>query len=90
MCLARQERLTPFGMTRDDTDTWGAYRRSLPPDQPVIGKLPMQNIERQHLTWHTRLTRVVRQTRGFSRSTASHDVVRGVCINRDEFGRVSA
>ena len=90
MCLARQERLTPFGMTRDDTDTWGAYRRSLPPDQPVIGKLPMQRIERKHLTWRTRLKRLARQTLCCSRSTVMHDAVIGLFINRYDFGSVSS
>ena len=60
--LALQAVLKPFGMTRYYTDKWGAYRRYLPSDQHVIGKLPMQKIERKHLTRRTRLKRLARQT----------------------------
>jgi insertion element IS1 protein InsB len=87
--LALQALLKPFGISRYDTDTWGAYRRYLPPAQHIIGKLPMQKIERKHLTWRTRLKRLARQTRCCSRSTAIHDAVISLFINRDEFGRVS-
>jgi insertion element IS1 protein InsB len=86
--LALQVLLEPFGMTRYDTDKWGAYRRYLPPEQHVIGKRPMQEIERKHLTWRTRLKRLARQTLCFSRSTAIHDGVIG--FNRYEFGSVSS
>jgi insertion element IS1 protein InsB len=88
--LALQALLKPFGMTRYDTDKWGAYRRYLPPAQHVIGKLPMQTIERKHLTWRTRLKRLNRQTLCCSRSTAIHDGVIGLFINRYEFGSVSS
>jgi len=87
--LALQALLKPFGIIRYDTDKWGAYRRYLPPDQHVIGKLPMQKIERKHLTLRTRLKRLARQTFCFSRSTVMHDTVIGLFINRYEFGRVS-
>ena len=84
-----QALLKPFGIIRYYTDKWGAYRRYLPPDQHVIGKLPMQKIERKHLTLRTRLKRLARQTLCFSRSTVMHDTVIGLFINRYEFGRVS-
>jgi len=86
---ALQALLKPVGMTRYDTDKWGAYRRYLPSDQHVIGKLSMQQIERKHLTWRTRLKRLARQTLCFSRSTVMHDAVRGLFMNRSEFGPVS-
>jgi insertion element IS1 protein InsB len=65
----------------------GAYRRYLPPEQHVIGKLPMQKIERKHLTWRTRLKRLARQTLCFSRSTIMHDAVIGLFINQCELAR---
>jgi insertion element IS1 protein InsB len=68
---------------------WGAYRRYLPPDQHVIGKLLMQKIKRQHLTLRTRLKRLAQRTLCFSRSTVMHDAVIGLFINRYEFGPVS-
>lgn len=86
--LALQALLEPFGITRYYTDQWGAYRRHLPPEQHVIGKLPMQKIERKHLTWRTRLKRLARQTLCFSRSTVMHDAVTGLFINQYEFARV--
>ncbi len=87
--LALQALLEPFGITRYYTDKWGAYRRYLPPEQHVIGKLSMQRIERKHLTLRTRLKRLNRQTLCFSRFTLMHDVVIGLFINRYEFGSVS-
>ena len=87
--LALQALLKPFGITRYYTDKWGAYRRYLPPEQHVFGKLPMQRIERKHLTLRTRLKRLNRQTLCFSRSIAMHDVVIGLFINHYEFGSVS-
>ena len=88
--LALQALLEPFGVTRYDTDKWGADRRYLPPAPHVIGKLPMQRIERTHLTWRTRLKRLARQTLCFSQSTVMHDAVIGLFINRYEFGSVSS
>jgi len=88
--LALQALLEPFDMTRYDTDQWGAYRRHLPPEPHIIGKLPMPKIERQHLTWRTRLMRLARQTRCFSRSAAMHDAVIGLVSNQDAFARASA
>jgi IS1 family transposase len=46
--LALQAPLKPFGMTHDITRTRGApIGRYLPPEQHVIGKRPMQKIERR-------------------------------------------
>ena len=46
----------------------------------------MQQIERKHLTLRTRITRLVRKTICFSRSTQMHDIVIGLFVNRYEFG----
>ena len=83
--LALQALLKPVGITRYYTDKWGAYRRHLPPEQHIIGKLPMRKIERKHLMLRTRLKRLAWQTLCFSRSTVMHDAVIGLFINQYEF-----
>jgi insertion element IS1 protein InsB len=42
--------LTPFGITRDYTDYWGADERNLAPEVHSPGKHNTQQIERKHLT----------------------------------------
>jgi IS1 family transposase len=81
-------RWEPYDIPRYDTDNWGAYRRYLPPVQHVVEKLSMPRIERKHLTLRTRLKRLNRQTRCFSRSTTMPEVLIGLFINRYEFGSV--
>jgi insertion element IS1 protein InsB len=78
--------LTPFGIRRFYTDRWGAYRRHLAPRQHRVGKRRTQRLERKHLTLRTRIKRLVRRTICFSKSTAMHDLVIGLFINRFEFG----
>jgi insertion element IS1 protein InsB len=78
--------LVPFGITRFYTDGWGAYRRHLAPDQPVVGKRRTQRLERNHLTLRIRIKRFVRKTICFSTSIQMHDTVIGLFINRFEFG----
>jgi insertion element IS1 protein InsB len=78
--------LVPFGVTRDYSDKWGAYRRHLPTEQHTVGTRCLQKIERKHLTLWTRLKRLARQTLCFSRSIEMHALVIGLFINRDEFG----
>jgi insertion element IS1 protein InsB len=78
--------LDPFGVTRYDSDKWGAYRRHLPAEQHTVGKRYLQKIERKHLTLRTRLKRLTRQSLCFSRSIDMHDLVIGLFINRYEFG----
>ena len=53
----------------------------------MIGKLPMQKIERKHLTWRTRLKRLARQSLCCSRSTVMHDAVIGLFITQYAFAR---
>jgi insertion element IS1 protein InsB len=78
--------LEPFGIMRYYTDYWGAYTRHLDADEHQPGKRNTQQIERKHLTWRTRITRLVRKTISFSRSIQLHDIVLGLFINRYEFG----
>lgn len=78
--------LEPFGITRYYTDSWGTYQRHLDPEVHCPGKLHTQQIERKHLTFRTRIKRLVRKTICFSKSLALHDIVIGLFINRYEFG----
>ena len=43
-------------------------------------------IERKHLTFRTRIKRLMRKTICFSKSTQMHDIVIGLFVNRYEFG----
>jgi insertion element IS1 protein InsB len=79
--------LEPFGLTRYDTDHWGAYTRRLDPDVHSPGKRNTQKIERPHLTLRTRIQCLVRKTICFSTSTQMHDIVIGLFVNRYAFGR---
>jgi insertion element IS1 protein InsB len=78
--------LAPFGIGRFYTDGWGAYQRHLDPHQHVVGKRSTQQLERKHLTFRTRIKRLVRKTICFSRSLEMHEIVIGLFINRFEFG----
>ena len=78
--------LEPFGMTRYDTDYWGAYTRHVNTDKHQPGKHNTQKIERRHLTLRTRIKRLARKTLCFSKSIQIHDIVIGLFVNRYEFG----
>ena len=78
--------LAPFGITRFYTEGWGAYQRHLDPMLHEVGKHHTQQLERKHLTLRTRIKRLVRKTICFSTSTAMHDLIIGLFINRFEFG----
>jgi len=86
--LQRQALLEPCGIRRFYTDGWGAYERHIDPEQHNIGKETTQKIESKHLNLRTRITRLVRRTMGFSNTTTMHDLVIGLFISRDEFGRL--
>lgn len=58
----------PCGLVHIYTDTAGVYNRHLPASAHTIGKLNTQQIERKHFTLRTRITRLARQTLGFSKS----------------------
>ncbi len=83
--LKLQALLAPFGIRRYDTDQGGAYQRHLPPEQHTVGKLPRQELERQHLRLRRRLKGSARQTLYFSRSCVMPDLVIGLYMNRVEF-----
>jgi insertion element IS1 protein InsB len=78
--------LEPFGITRYDTDYWGAYTRRLHADEHQPDQRNTQQIERKHLTLRTRIKRLVRKTICFSRSTQMHDIVIGLFVNHYECG----
>ena len=78
--------LEPFGITRFYTDGWGAYERHIDPQQHHVGKENTQKIESKHSNLRTRIKRLVRRTICFSKTTAMHDLVIGLFINRYEFG----
>jgi insertion element IS1 protein InsB len=78
--------LEPFGITRYDTDYWGAYTRHLDAAEHNPGTRHTQQIERKPLTLRTRIKRLTRKTICFSRSIQLHDIVIGLFVNRYEFG----
>ena len=69
-------------------DGAGGYDRHLEREHRPVGKASTQKIERQHLTFRTRLKRLVRKTNCFSKSVLLHDIVIGLFVNRYEFGLV--
>ncbi len=85
--LRLQALLEPCGLTRYDTDGWGTYERYVDTEQHIVGKAHMQRIERTHITLRTRITRLVRRTIGCSKTERLHDLIIGLCVNRDAFGR---
>jgi insertion element IS1 protein InsB len=64
--LQRQALLEPFGMTRYDTEGWGAYERHIDAAQHRVGKEHTQKIESKHIKLRTRIKRLVRRTICFS------------------------
>ena len=85
--LHLKELLAPFSVGHFYTDGWGAYLRLLDAQIHTVGKANTQKIERKHLTLRTRIKRLARKTICFSKSEWMHDIVIGLFINREEFGR---
>jgi insertion element IS1 protein InsB len=81
-----QALLEPFGLTRYDTDSWGAYTRHINADAHQPGQRNTQQSERKHLTLRTRIKRLTRKTICFSKSIQMHDIVIGLFVNRYAFG----
>src|SRR5918999_1771039 len=79
-------RCGPMSAAKKDRDGCGAYRRHLDPRRHVVGKRRTQQLERKHLTLRTRIKRLVRRTICFSKSTAMHEIIIGLFVNRYEFG----
>jgi len=80
--------LAPWDLRHFYTDGADVYDRHLDPEQHSVGKAYTQKIERKHLTFRTRLKRLVRKTICFSKSVLLHDIVMGLFVNRYEFGIV--
>jgi insertion element IS1 protein InsB len=78
--------LEPFDINHFYTDGWGAYERHLEAHIHEVGKQNTQKIENKHLNLRTRIKRLVRKTICFSKTSAMHDIVIGLFINRYEFG----
>ena len=78
--------LAPLGIRHFYTDGADVYDRHLESEQHTIGKIHTQKIERKHLTFRTRLKRLMRKTICFSKSILLHDIVIGLFVNRYEFG----
>jgi insertion element IS1 protein InsB len=78
--------LAPLGIRRFYTDGAEVYDRHLEPQHHAVGKVHTQKIERTHLTFRTRLKRLMRKTICFSKSLRLHDIVIGLFVNRYEFG----
>jgi insertion element IS1 protein InsB len=85
--LRLQALLEPFGITRFDTDGWGANEWHIAPAQHAVGKQHTQKIESKHINLRTRIKRLVRRTICFSKTEQMHDLVIGLFVNRYEFGR---
>ena len=68
------------------TSSWGTYTRHRDADEPQPGKRNMEQIERKHLTWRTRITRPLRKTICFAKAIPMLDIVIGVCVNRYALG----
>jgi insertion element IS1 protein InsB len=84
--LRLQALLAPVGLPRYATDGWGTSARHGDPEHHTVSTEHMQRIERKHLTWRTRITRLVRRTSCCSKTERMHDRVMGLFITRDEFG----
>src|SRR5262249_34963211 len=82
-----QELLEPFGITRYDTDGWGAYERHIDTDKHRVGKENTQKIESKHINLRTRSKGLVPRPICFSKTEHMHVLVIGLFINGDEFGR---
>ena len=77
--------LAPYKFRFYCTDNFGAYTKHLPESRHVATKEFTQGIERQNLTFRTRLKRLVRKTICFSKSEELHDKVIGEFISRQHY-----
>jgi insertion element IS1 protein InsB len=79
--------LEPFGIRRFHPHDWGTYTRHPGPEVHHPGDRDTQQSERKHLPLRTRIKRLARKTIGFSQSAEMHDIVIGLFVTHDEFGR---
>jgi insertion element IS1 protein InsB len=87
--LRLQALVEPCGSTRSDPDGWGTDERHVDTEKHRVGKEHRQSIERTPINMRTRLKRLVRRTICVSKTERMHELVIGLFVNRDEFGRVS-
>lgn len=73
--------LAPFHMTLFYTDGWRVYRNLLPKHAQIVSKKETQQIERQNLTFRTRIRRLQRKTICFSKKLSIHKLVIALFIN---------
>ena len=85
--LRLQELLEPCGISKYDTDGWGASERHIDAEPHPGGQEHTQKIESKHINLRTRIKRLVRRTLCFSKTEQMHDLVIGLFMNRYEFGR---
>jgi insertion element IS1 protein InsB len=64
--LKLKKLLEPFGITRFYTDDWGAYERHIEPEKHIVGKENTQKIERNNLTFRTRIKRLSKLQKVFA------------------------
>ena len=74
--------LEPLGITKYDTDGWGAYERHLDAEQHHVEKENTQNIESTHIHLRTHIKRFVRRTLCFAKPEPMHDRVIGLFVHR--------
>lgn len=84
--LQRKALREPCGIRRFSTDGWGAYERSIDPEQRVVGTQHTPKIASTHINLRTQITRLVRRTICFATTTTMHDLVMGLCIHRSACG----
>jgi insertion element IS1 protein InsB len=77
-----QALLEPCGLPQYSTDYWGASTRHRDPEAPSPGQRNTQKIARKHLTFRTRMTRVVRKTICCSPWRQRHHIVMGFFVHR--------
>ncbi len=66
--LELKKLLGPFNIQMHYTDDCGAYERHIDSHKHEVGKLNTQKIERKHLTFRTRIKRLIRKTICFSKT----------------------
>ena len=78
-----QRLLLKFNVKYFTTDNYVLYRSSIRNRQHVIGKKYTQGIERNNLTFRTRIKRLNRKTICFSKCNDMHDKILDIFIERE-------
>ncbi|WP_447883587.1 IS1 family transposase [Serratia fonticola] len=74
--------LTPFNIGMITRDDWGSYRREVPKDKHLTGRIFTQRIERNNLTLRTYIKRLACKTICFSWLIELHEKVNGAFIGK--------